>query len=105
MKYFAFVPALGVAPVAGHAHHSIAGIYSRDNVTVIEGDVTNISWRNPHVLFTVTTDDGKIWEVESAPPVELGRYGITSELIEEGERYRVAGDTNRRTANSIYATN
>lgn len=105
MRYVAFILALGVLPVAGSAHHSVIGIYSRDSVTVIEGEVTNVSWRNPHVLFTVITDDGEVWEVESAPPIELGRYGITQDLIKEGERYRVAGDPSRRDNNAIYATN
>lgn len=105
MKKLAIILALGAVPIVGSAHHSIIGVYSRDTVTVIEGAVSNIVWRNPHVLFTVKMDDGEIWEVESAPPVELGRYGITADLIEEGERYRVAGDPSRRTPNSIYATN
>jgi hypothetical protein len=105
MRHVAFILALGFLPVVGSAHHSVIGIYSRDSVTVIEGEVSNIAWRNPHVLFTVTADDGQIWEVESAPPIELGRYGITRDLIQEGERYRVAGDPSRRVDNAIYATN
>ena len=105
MRYIAFILSLLVLPVAGSAHHSIIGVYSRDSVREIEGELTDVAWRNPHVLFSVITDDGEIWEIESAPPTELERYGITRELLEEGNRFRVAGDPSRRNDNAIFATN
>jgi len=105
MRYTAFALSLLVLPVAGYAHHSIFSIYSRDSVREIEGELTNVAWRNPHVLFSVMTDDGRVWDIESAPPIELERYGITRELLEEGRRYRVAGDPSRRDDYAIFATN
>jgi len=105
MRYVAFTLSLVVLPVTGSGHHSILGVYSRDSVSEIEGELTSVSWRNPHVLFSVTADDGEIWEIESAPPTELERYGITRELLDEGGRYRVAGDPSRRNDNAIFATN
>ena len=105
MRYVTFTLSALVLPVAGSAHHSIVGIYSRDSVSEIEGELTNVSWRNPHVVFSIIADDGEIWEIESSPPNELERYGITRELLEEGKRYRVAGDPSRRNDNAIFATN
>ncbi len=105
MRHVTLTLSLVFLPVAGSAHHSILGIYSRGSVSEIEGELTNVSWRNPHVLFSVISDDGEIWEIESAPPTELERYGITRELLEEGKRYRVAGEPSRRNDNAIFATN
>lgn len=105
MRYLAFTLGIVILPVAGSAHHSIIGVYSRDSVNEIEGELADVSWRNPHVLFSVIDDSGQIWEIESAPPTELERYGITREMLTEGERYRVAGDPSRRVDNAIFATN
>ncbi len=105
MRYVTLTLSLAFLPVAGSAHHSILGVYSRDSVSEIEGELAHVFWRNPHIRFSVVADDGGIWKIESAPPTELERYGITRELLEEGKRYRVAGDPSRRNDNAIFATN
>jgi len=105
MRNVTVVLTLICLPAVGLAHHSILGIYARDSVREIEGELADVAWRNPHVLFSVITDDGETWRIESAPPGELERFGITRDLLEEGRRYRIAGDPSRRDDNAIFATN
>ena len=49
------------------AHHAASGIYDRNNVGEIEGEVVSIFWRNPHIRLDIIriSDDGdeETWEV------------------------------------------
>ena len=105
MRHLAFTLLLVILPVAGSAHHSVFGLYIRGQVSEVEGRLTRAFWRNPHVRFSIEADDGATWEIESAPPTELERYGITKELLEIGARFRVAGDSSRRGDNALFARN
>ena len=60
-----FCGALGSSIVAGH--HSVAP-YDRGSIRELEGVISGINWRNPHVRLTLTvTDEAKRrteWELE-----------------------------------------
>ena len=82
--------ALVVVPAAGH--HSDAAI-DINSVVTVEGTVTEYSWRNPHVYFTVETDgeDGERveWTVQMAGSITVSRMGWTAESLSVGERVAV----------------
>jgi len=96
-------------PSAASSHHAGAAIYDPTATTQIEGVVTRISWRNPHVHFgiRVTAENGAAeqWDVESNSISILSRMGITSDVLRAGERIRVAGWPARRSASAMFATN
>ena len=79
------IPAAFAAAVAlvssASAHHSDAALDLNTLVT-IEGEVTDFSWRNPHVYFTVATTDEQgrqtEWTVQMASVSTVSRMGWTS---------------------------
>ncbi|MES2626242.1 MAG: DUF6152 family protein [Pseudomonadota bacterium] len=91
------------------AHHSFAGRFDTRNFTEIEGVVTKVSWRNPHVYIHVdaTNADGTVtdWELESGPPTMMLRSGVERDSIKVGDRIRAAGYTPLTGRQEIYATN
>jgi hypothetical protein len=85
------VPALGLG-LSAHAHHSDAGL-DLDNVITIDGTVRELSWRNPHVYFTVaaTDDAGRPieWTVQMASVATVSRMGWSRDSLEVGDRVSV----------------
>ena len=82
--------ALVAGPVFGH--HSDAAI-DINSVVTIEGTVTEYSWRNPHVYFTVETEGeggqpGE-WTVQMAGTITIGRMGWTRDSLAAGDRVTV----------------
>ena len=97
------------APVSAWGHHSPQGIYHTDQTVEIEGQITAIVWRNPHVRFTVAgtdeTGEANTWRVESVPVTRLSRAGISADIVAVGQEVRMAGHPSRGPQNLIYASN
>lgn len=92
-------------PAIASAHHSVGTLFDRNDTIEIEGELTRVFWRNPHVRFWVTDVDGKTWELETNALGEMDRFGITEDLFVEGQVIRAAGYPSRRLDDSFYATN
>jgi hypothetical protein len=90
----ALVPAANL-----EAHHSFAAEFLEDQTRTIEGVVTEIWFRNPHVRYyiDIVNDDGETesWDVRGSSPSILVRRGWTPETIQEGDRIRVHGHLGR----------
>ena len=104
---FGLVCAL-VSPALLAHHGAITNpvLYHSDNLIEMEGEITEVLWRNPHVRgrMTVVDDAGEetVWEVELGPgPGGMDQRG----LVEEDffGRVRIAGFLSRRGTNSIGA--
>ncbi len=58
-----------LVPLIGFGHHSQFGRYHTDTISELEGEITRVQWRNPHVVFwlSVTAADGQatVWEIET----------------------------------------
>ena len=84
------IASLLVAGSTASAHHSARAFFDTGNMGEIEGEVTGTHWRNPHVEFQVqvTGEDGaqETWTIESNSVNALERIGITSDMIEVGDR-------------------
>lgn len=84
-----------LAPGIGLAHHSVAGRFDTRTVIEVEGQITSVHWRSPHVEVTLDAvdDDGArvTWLLEAAAPSTLVRSGLSADLLEVGDRVRVAG--------------
>ena len=91
------------------AHHSPNVHYDLGQIVEIEGELTEIAWRNPHVQLTVveTDDQGfeRHWEAEYLAPSFLARQGISSDLLNEGDRIRIAGYVGRANRAALFTTN
>ena len=90
------------------AHHSARLQYDMDRVAEVEGELTDVVWRNPHVRFTLrVAEDGmeREWAIESIPITRLARVGVSREMLETGTTVRVAGYPARTGAPQMYALN
>ena len=98
---------LAVAPILS-AHHSRAAIYDINSITEIEGRVTRILWRNPHIRFWLESEiagEPVIYEIESTPPGTLERHGISPEILSIGQTIRIAGTPGRFNTYAMEAKN
>jgi len=86
------------------AHHSRAAFYDTTRQVQVEGVITRVLWRHPHVRYWVQADaasGGALWELETTPPSILEREGIDKELLKEGTRVRAAGPPARNVENAM----
>jgi hypothetical protein len=103
LKYAIFSMLLPCAGAA--AHHSFAAFYNVNETIEIEGEISDIAWRNPHTLFSVRTSGGRVVEVESNSVSVLERMGVNADLLAIGDRVRVAGQPARRSPDQMFGTN
>ncbi len=96
-------------PLIGFGHHSQFGRYETDTISELEGEITRVQWRNPHVVFwlNVTEEDGQaaVWEIETTALGTLRRMGVTSDLVNVGDHVRVAGTPPTGEIKEMFAHN
>ena len=85
--------AMYAAPVA--AHHSFAAEFDGSKPITLQGTVTKVEWRNPHiwVYLNVKNPDGSVtaWQCEGGAPNALTRQGWSRETLESGGPLTVEG--------------
>ncbi len=93
----------------GLGHHAAVVTYHMDRLIEVEGEITHLLWRNPHLRFTIDATDAPggtaVWDVESIPVTRLTRVGISADTVGVGQTVRVAGFPSRRSTNEVYAIN
>ena len=71
------------------AHHGTRISYDRENAITLQGKVSDLFWRNPHVsiFVDVTDDSGEVvtWALEAGPLRSFARSGITRSMLEKGQ--------------------
>ena len=67
------------------AHHSVSGEFDMSKMVTLKGVISGLDWGNPHiyVLLDVTEENGakNTWRLETFPPAQMRRAGLTKELI------------------------
>ena len=67
------------------AHHSVSGEFDMSKTVTLKGVISGLDWGNPHiyVLLDVTEENGakNTWRLETFPPAQMRRAGLTKELI------------------------
>ena len=85
------------APAA--AHHGTAPRYDFSDPITIEGEVTSVFWRNPHVELAVAiigeSGEPEVWEVEAGSMNALERIGYGADTIRSGDRVVLMGGRSR----------
>lgn len=98
-----------LAPAAALGHHSVAVIFDTSSVVEAHGEVTELSWRNPHVRFQLSATDesgsAQEWTVEMTSLTNLRRRGLSGQLLNVGDTVRVAGNPGRMDSTNIYLEN
>jgi len=107
MARISFLLAVSGLSTAALAHHGPPNnvLFDMDNIVELEGPVTEVFWRNPHVRIRLRDTAGEVWEVESGPVTWLARLGWTDDIVNVGDHVRVAGHVSRRHANEMALTN
>ena len=89
------------------AHHAVGVAYDTDNLVTIEGDVTSVFWRNPHIVVTLerVLDNGEreVWKAESGSTNSLERLGIGPDVVQVGDRVSLMGAASRRGLTTMAA--
>jgi hypothetical protein len=90
------IAVVGMIVAAGpaFAHHPFASEFDADAPVRLTGEVTQVSWSNPHVkirMIASTTAGNQNWTLEAASPTELGRKGWTRNTLKTGDQITVEG--------------
>jgi hypothetical protein len=95
-----------LTPAVALAHHSFSAEFTDDVTDTIEGEVTRVWWRNPHVRYEVTVTDAAgeevVWELQTNATTGLVSIGWTRESLEIGDRVTVEGARARSGAPKLY---
>lgn len=91
----ALLVASALQPGLAIAHHSVAGRFDSGSVMEVEGEITSVHWRSPHVEFMLEAVDETgarvSWLLEAAAPSTLIRSGLSADIVAVGDQVRVAG--------------
>ncbi len=81
------------------AHHSYAAEFDRDAPMTIEGVVTEVWFKSPHVRYyiKVTDEEGNdvIWDTRGLAPAKLVRAGWKKDTIKAGDHVTLFGHVGR----------
>ena len=81
----------GLTIVAGSlsAHHGRGGTFDMEKEVTLQGPVTQVVWRNPHVLIYMDSPDenGNVvnWGFENGGPSALARQGYHRNTLRVGQ--------------------
>jgi hypothetical protein len=82
-----------IAPL--FAHHAFSAEYDNTKPVKVQGVVSKVEWKNPHIWFYVDVKDtsGKVttWGFSGGPPGMLQRRGITKDVLKVGDEIKVEG--------------
>jgi hypothetical protein len=92
-------------PNSANAHHAFSGVFDMNTMTEVEGEITDVLWRNPHIRFSVLDADGVSWDIESNSVSILSRMDIPSDTISVGDSIRVAGYGAINGSNAMWVNN
>ena len=77
------------------AHHAFSAEYDNTKPVKVQGVVSKVEWKNPHIWFYVDVKDaaGKVttWGFSGGPPGMLQRRGITKDVLKIGDEIKVEG--------------
>jgi hypothetical protein len=95
-----------IMPVSGFAHHSIPGKFDPARPTTLNGIVTYVDWRNPHVHVFINVSDGGDpvnWAVELQSPIDMSQSGWTQNSVQPGDAVTVEGIPARDGSRQIWS--
>ncbi len=95
LKFAAVVGFLLTIVTTAPAHHSAATEFDMNDPVSVEGVVSKVEWRNPHIWFyvDVTDESGQVttWGFTGSPPGMLARRGVTRDVLTNGAEVKVSG--------------
>ena len=96
-------------PSAALAHHSPFLYFDPSMSIFVEGEISHLKWRNPHVEFKLVAKDDSgndvIWTLETHSVSILRRMDLSREVINVGDKVQVVGWPAKRGGEEIFITN
>jgi hypothetical protein len=96
-----------LAAPAAPAHHSFAAQFDANKPVTLEGTVTKVEWRNPHiwVYLDVKGENGAVtaWECEGGAPNALTRLGWSRATLKLGSTLTIQGYLAKNGSNTCNA--
>jgi hypothetical protein len=78
-----------VSTLALSAHHNASHTYDAEHPVSLSGTVTDVQWKNPHVLVHLDAkqDNGTVvnWKVELVAALFMNREGIARDALKLGD--------------------
>ena len=108
LKYSRWIATVCIAflPVVATSHHSFASNFDVATMNELDGEVMNLQWKNPHVVFTlkVTGSEGEevLYKIESHSLAIMRRNGISFDALHDGDNVKIAGHPGRHVARSMF---
>ena len=85
--------------VAAFAHHSFSATYLEDQMVMVEGDIVQFLYRNPHsyVHLSAKEKDGSVasYTIEWGGTGQLGAQGVTKDSLKVGDHVIISGNPGR----------
>ena len=89
VTFFLIVAGVSIAAAPLFAHHGRGGVYDMQNQKTLKGTVSQINWRNPHVVIymDVKGEDGKVvtWSFENSGTTNLALVGYDKNTLKVGQ--------------------
>ena len=105
LVYIVFLSLLYMLPNTAQAHHSFAAEYDIDKYITLQGTVSEVRFRNPHVQILLDVDDNgetTRWNVAGQSVAALRRRGIVADVIAVGDAVTVSGHAGRNGTKKLY---
>jgi hypothetical protein len=91
---------LVLSPAVSQAHHSFAAEFLADEWVTIEGEITQVWFKNPHVRYyvDVTDENGEVtrWDARTNAASMLQRQGWNKNTIKVGDKVTMKGNLGRK---------
>jgi hypothetical protein len=104
------LPALLAAMIAAAApvvaHHAISAKFDESKSVTLNGIVTDVDWKNPHVHVLVNVKNGNDvanWAIELESPIALEASGWTRDAVKPGDSIRVQGIAARNGSRQVWS--
>ena len=102
--------ALGISISApGFGHHSVGANFDQSQLVEVEGVITEVLWRNPHVLMKMTGTDAdgveREWRIEGNSVSNVRRQGLSKDMMLPGTVVRIAGNPGRVETHTMWLMN
>ena len=102
LRHVVWAMSLGVllTTISLPAHHSAAAAYDTAKKITLQGAVTKLEWKNPHVFYYLDVKDAagavQNWSIEGSTPNQLYRNGWRKDDLKIGDMVTVTNSSPAR---------
>jgi hypothetical protein len=86
------------------AHHSVTAVFDTSKQVVVEGELTEVEWVNPHIFLHMKAKSGtgpvQEWKIEGGPPAWYRRVNVNKATFSKrvGQKVTINGYPSKDSA-------